>query len=242
MTDDHNGFKGRLWTRRQTVSLLGISGLGSPIAFAVAPGDTPAGTRCVVMPEQTEGPYFVDEALNRSDIRADPASGKTRSGMPLRIAFHVSQMTAQGSCSPLAGARVDVWHCDAMGVYSDVRDPGFDTTGQKFLRGYQVTDNAGTARFVTIYPGWYAGRTVHIHFKIRTSATRARAHEFTSQLYFDDALTDRVHRREPYAAKGQRMLRNERDGIYGRGGSQLMLGLTEDAEGYAGTFDIALQV
>jgi protocatechuate 3,4-dioxygenase beta subunit len=105
-----------------------------------------------------------------------------------------------------------------------------------------VTDENGTARFTTIYPGWYQGRAVHIHFKIRTDPDSEQSYEFTSQLYFDDALTDQVHTQEPYAEKGQRDLRNDDDGIFQEGGDELMLDLTEDGQGgYVGPFDIALE-
>src|SRR5262245_3989443 len=97
------------------------------------------------------------------------------------------------------------------------------------------------ARFATIYPGWYPGRTVHLHFKIRTNPGAARDHEFTSQLYFDDALTDQVFAREPYAKRGPRRMRNDRDGIFRRGGSQLLLAPVPKGAGYSATFDVALQ-
>jgi protocatechuate 3,4-dioxygenase beta subunit len=194
---------------------------------------------CVVRPEQTEGPYFVDERLNRSDIRSDPSTGEVKEGLPLQITVRVSQIGA--ACLPLAGAQVDIWHCDALGVYSDATDPGFNTVGLKFLRGYQVTDANRVAQFTTIYPGWYQGRTVHIHFKIRTDPSSEAGYEFTSQLFFDDALTDQVHAQEPYASKGQRTLRNDGDGIYRGGGDQLMLQLAQADQGYAATFDIGLQ-
>ncbi len=218
-----------------SVEPMGMS-TQTPTRMAIA--TTPS---CVVRPQQTEGPYFVDEKLNRSDIRSDPSDGAVKPGMPLRLVFHVSQMNG-GSCTPLTGATVDIWHCDALGVYSDVTDRSFSTVGKKFLRGYQVTDANGTVEFVTIYPGWYPGRTVHIHFKIRTDSASQRSYEFTSQLYFDDALTDRVHAQVPYAAKGQRTQRNDRDGIFRGGGEQLMLQLTQEAQGYVGTFDIGLQM
>ena len=195
---------------------------------------------CVVRPQQTEGPYFVDEKLNRSDIRSDPSEGSVKQGVPLRLVFHVSQING-GSCTPLTGATVDLWHCDASGVYSDVTDSSFNTVGKKFLRGYQVTNANGIVEFVTIYPGWYPGRTVHIHFKIRTPSASQRSYEFTSQLYFDDSLTDQIHSQPPYAVKGQRTQRNDQDGIFREGGEQLMLQLTKDTQGYVGTFDIGLQ-
>ena len=141
-----------------------------------------------------------------------------------------------------ADAIVDIWHCDALGVYSDVTDPGFSTVGKKFLRGYQVTDANGTVQFTTNYPGWYQGRTVHIHFKVRTDAASAQSYEFTSQLYFDDSITDRVHTQTPYVSKGQRKLKNAGDGIFQDGGKQMLLKLTKTNLGYAATFDIGLQM
>ena len=95
--------------------------------------------------------------------------------------------------------------------------------------------------FTTIYPGWYRGRAVHLHFKIRTRESPTRGYEFTSQIYFDDAVTDRVLRQPPYAARGRRDRYNEQDGLFLRGGRQLMLALNQSERGYEGTFDIALR-
>jgi protocatechuate 3,4-dioxygenase beta subunit len=147
--------------------------------------------------------------------------------------------TAGARCAPLAGAAVDVWHCDSAGAYSDTNDPEFNTRGKKFLRGYQVTDANGGVRFTTIYPGWYAGRAVHIHFKVRGKNAAARGYAFTSQFYFDDALTDRVHARGPYARKGPRT-RNEDDGLFRDGGSRLILPVVEDRGGYAAEFNVGI--
>jgi protocatechuate 3,4-dioxygenase beta subunit len=196
---------------------------------------------CVVQPQQTEGPYFVDEKLLRSDIRSDPPTGAIKAGAPLALALKVSQVMPDGRCAPLSDAQVDLWQCDAMGAYSDVKDKLFDTAGQKFLRGHQITDASGAARFVTIYPGWYPGRAVHVHFKVRTSSTESQAYEFTSQFYFDEQFTDQMHAREPYAAHTGQRTRNERDGIYKSGGPQLMLAVTEGADGYAAAFDLAMR-
>jgi len=207
-------------------------------ALPSATVDLPA---CIVRPEQTEGPYFVDEMLDRSDIRSDPATGIVKEGALLELTFRLSQVTAD-ACIPLPGATVDIWHCDALGVYSDVSDSRGDTVGQQFLRGYQVTDGSGLARFTSIYPGWYPGRTVHIHFKIRLPAASGAVYDFTSQLYFDDLVSDEIFTQQPYASKGQRNVRNEDDGIYPNGGDQLTLLVTPAGEGYAAVFDIGLQL
>ncbi|HYO47312.1 MAG TPA: intradiol ring-cleavage dioxygenase [Gemmatimonadota bacterium] len=236
---------GRVLTRREILTMLGATGVlwlarcSEPGSIAKsAAGEVASG--CVVKPQLTAGPYFVDGALERSDIRADPATGEVSAGTPLDLRFQVSRI-AEGACVPLAGAVVDVWHCDARGVYSDVEDPSFDTQGRKFLRGYQVTDADGAARFTTIYPGWYRGRAVHVHFKVRSAPEAVPGFDFTSQLFFDDELSDRVHEQEPYAANGARDRRNSGDGIFRQGGPALVLALEPADPGYAGTFDIALQ-
>jgi protocatechuate 3,4-dioxygenase beta subunit len=232
----------RLLTRREALALIGTSGAALLIRAAPAmpqPGAAPLS--CVARPQQTEGPFFVDEALNRSDIRSDPRNGEIRPGIPLRVAFRVLRL-AGATCAPLPRAQVDVWHCDAEGRYSDVGGFGFraSTSGAQFLRGYQLTDAAGVAQFLTIYPGWYGGRAVHVHFKIRTEDAAGRKQVFTSQLYFDDALSERIFALAPYAGRGGRWLRNADDGIFRDGGRQLLLAPERDGEGYAATFDIAL--
>jgi protocatechuate 3,4-dioxygenase beta subunit len=196
---------------------------------------------CVVRPEMTEGPYFIDQQLNRSDIRSEPLDNSVKAGAPLTLTYTVLQV-APNACTPLAGAHVDVWHCDAEGVYSGVSDQGFVTVGQKFLRGYQTTDANGLARFTTIYPGWYRGRAVHIHFKIRAEAGAGQAYEFTSQLFFDDTFTDQVYAQEPYASKGQRDRLNAQDGIYRNGGDQLTLTPSAANGGYEANFVIGLDL
>jgi protocatechuate 3,4-dioxygenase beta subunit len=208
---DDDAPQGVVLSRRHAIALLGLAGAGALTAPALA--------SCIVRPEQTEGPFFAEQMPQRSDIRA----GKP--GVPLQLTLNISQLT-NGACAPLAGAIVDLWHCDADGEYSD----------ETFLRGHQRTDASGAAKFTTIYPGWYPGRTVHIHFKIRGSG-----YQFASQLYFDDAITDRVHARPVYTRRGPRRVRNERDGIYRDGGDQLMLALAESNGGFASTFNVALQ-
>jgi protocatechuate 3,4-dioxygenase beta subunit len=233
-------------TRRDVVRLLGsfaAAGMlgcartGAREASESPTSPAPPAGACVVRPQQTEGPFFVDEHLNRSDLRSDPGTGRSQPGVPLSLTFRVSR-TSAGLCGPLVGALVDVWHCDAMGVYSDIGG----SRGTKYLRGYQVTDDAGLARFSTIYPGWYSGRAVHLHFKIRSDPGAVARLEFTSQLYFDDAVTDTVFAQAPYNARGRRDTRNQTDGVFANGGTELMLPVQPDGSGYAGTFDIALLV
>ena len=256
---------GKILSRRDALKLLGVGGAAflaacaapdvltntpiptltevlqatsTPLSSTTAATAIPA---CIVLPELTEGPYFVDEKLDRSDIRSDPSDGSIKEGLPLQLTFRVSQIN--NSCTPLAGAAVDIWHCDAMGIYSDASDPGFNTIGKKFLRGYQVTDANGVAQFTTIYPGWYQGRAVHIHFKIRADAPGGGIYDFTSQLFFDDSVSDMVYTQEPYSSKpGVRSPRNEGDGIFQQSGGQLTLRPTQTTEGYAAVFDIGLQI
>ena len=235
---------GHILSRRELMTLLGATGAAWLLGERFAPAPAIAGlapSACIVRPEQTEGPYFVDEQLNRSDIRSDPSTNQVKAGTPLMLTFQILRI-GTGSCRPLSGTLVDIWHCDAMGVYSDVRDPWFDTIGQQFLRGYQVTDTQGEARFVTVFPGWYPGRTVHIHFKIRTETADRRRFDFTSQLYFDDEVTDRIHSHPPYSSRGPRATRNRHDGIFRHGGDRLIPAATSTTDGYAATFSIGLHL
>lgn len=256
---------GRLLDRREVLKLFGktaagaavLTGLGIdlqtlPIISQTATPVTPEATAvvipsCVVRPALTEGPYFVDVMLNRSDIRVEPSDESVVEGKLLKIKFVVTDVT-EGTCKPLSGAQVDVWHADSRGAYSGVNDPGFDTSELMFLRGYQITDEYGRAEFTTIYPGWYSSRAVHIHFKIRTDPESDTGYEFTSQFFFDEALTDMVHAEAPYASKGYRDTFNDTDSIYQSSEDLLTLVLTEyeDEEsgekGYETTFDIGLDL
>jgi protocatechuate 3,4-dioxygenase beta subunit len=152
---------------------------------------------CVLTPELTEGPYYLDLDLMRRDIT------EGRSGLPFDLAVKVVDAE---SCEPIEDAVVDVWHCDAEGVYSGVqRDDG------TFLRGVQVADAAGTASFRTIFPGWYTGRAVHIHLKVIQGGQT-----WTGQLFFDDATLDQVYAQDPYSSRGSADTPNSADGIFGQ--------------------------
>lgn len=217
------------------------AGASTASAGAVASNAIGALPACVAKPELTVGPYFVDAKLHRSDIRIEPSTNAAKPGAPLELGFRVQQIV-NGQCAPLAGAMVDVWQCDASGQYSGVNDRmvGFDTSGQTFLRGYQVTDASGIAIFTTIYPGWYQGRAVHIHFKIRTT-DGGRTGDFTSQLFFDESVNDAVLSQPPYTSRpASSRVRNTSDGIFRGADGKLTLVTTQSAGGYSATFDIGL--
>jgi protocatechuate 3,4-dioxygenase beta subunit len=236
---------GHLLSRREALALLGAAGgallTGSSSGEAQSELAGIVSPSCAVRPEQEDGPYFIDEQLDRSDIRTDPTNGTIRPGVPLALAIMVYRVDG-GGCRPISGALVDLWQCDAFGAYSDVHDGRFNTLGRKFLRGFQRTDATGTARFVTIYPGWYPARTVHIHFKVRTAPGTPQSRTFTSQLYFSDSLTDRVYTSPPYAARGQRPTRNVRDVLFVESGRQLTLEPIAQADGYSATFGVGLAI
>jgi protocatechuate 3,4-dioxygenase beta subunit len=199
-------------------------------------------------PQQTEGPYFVDGMPSRSDIRSDTSDGSVQEGVPLDLIINVYDVGANdGSCTPLKGAQVDIWHANSQGVYSGVDEAGTD--GKNFLRGNQVTDDNGTVRFTAIYPGWYEGRAIHIHDKVRTLGALESSIEWTSQLYFNNSINE-VHQQSPYSNHGPVELTNEEDMIYrgpstdglldANSGEHLMLNLTKDTLGYTGTFNIVI--
>ena len=181
-----------------------------------------ASATCAQAVEQTEGPYYFDVDSIRSDIRED------REGTRLELALRVR---SAGECEPIGNAVVDIWHCDAGGAYS-----GFEAgEGERFLRGAQVTNAEGIAKFTTIYPGWYEGRTVHIHAKVHLD----RQTVLTTQLYFDDAVSDDVYRSSAYAARGERSQLNDSDGIYDE---SLLLTLEPSADdGYLGLMTLDVQ-
>jgi protocatechuate 3,4-dioxygenase beta subunit len=146
------------------------------------------------MPELTEGPYYLDLDLVRSDITED------RPGLPLDLRVSVVDADA---CEPIEGAAVDVWHCDAGGAYSGVEG----AAGETFCRGVQLTDASGVAEFRTIFPGWYTGRAVHVHLKVQVDGDQTH----TGQLFFDPAVTSAVYALEPYAERGEQDVPNSSD-------------------------------
>ena len=182
--------------------------------------------RCVLAPEMTEGPYYLEgDKVRRNIIEGKP-------GVPLFLRLAVLDVS---TCKPIRNAAVDVWHCDALGVYSGTAVQG--TESQTFLRGIQRTDRSGLARFTTIYPGWYQGRTVHIHVKVYVGGQTVH----TGQLFFPDTLTDVVYRRSPYASRPNRDPRNAGDSIFRNGGRRSLLTLKRSGSGYVGSLRMGVQ-
>jgi len=228
--------------RRQT--LLCMGGAGASLFLATELGEVPVNAQtlsCVLNPEMTEGPYWVEEKLNRSDIRVDPSDGTTKAGVLLNLSINVYAVSGT-SCAGLPGAYVDIWHCDAGGLYSDVA--ANSTVGKKFLRGYQITDDSGAVKFTTIYPGWYSGRTIHIHLRIRTYSGSTVTGTFTSQLHFDDSVSDTVLSQAPYNTRGTRDTRNSNDMVYtgSATASRTLLILTQTTSGYDATINVGVNL
>jgi protocatechuate 3,4-dioxygenase beta subunit len=191
---------------------------------------------CTLTSEQTEGPYYIDVDKIRSDIRED------REGTRLRVAARVLDVDG---CTPVKDAVFEIWHCDAGGLYSGFEaastgagGPGGGgssvTDKERYLRGAQVTDADGIAEIVTIWPGWYRGRTVHIHAKVQLNNSDA----LTTQLYFDEKLNSAVYARAPYASHTGRSTFNDDDGIYR---SDTTLTVSEDGDGYLGVITIGIR-
>ncbi|MGH3064848.1 MAG: intradiol ring-cleavage dioxygenase [Gaiellaceae bacterium] len=223
------------FSRRETLAKLGglvagaaaVGGLKAADSLSVLDDETsssgPAGVAsgavtCVLAPEQTEGPYYLDDAKVRRNI----TEGKA--GVPLTLKLKVVDASR---CKPIRSALVDVWHCDAGGVYSGVQGAADDL----FLRGVQRTDATGVATFRTIYPGWYPGRTVHIHVMAHIGGNVVH----TGQLYFPDSITDAAYRRSPYNRRPNRDPRNAGDSIYRNGGKRSTLKLVRSGSGYVGS-------
>jgi protocatechuate 3,4-dioxygenase beta subunit len=194
-----------------------------------AEGAGPAGVAsgavtCVLTPEQTEGPFYIPRERVRRNIR----EGKR--GVPLTLRVVVVNAA---TCKPIKGAAVDIWHCDAAGAYSGVAAQ----RNRTFLRGIQRTNAQGLAVFQTIYPGYYPGRTVHIHVKVHLAGNVIH----TGQLYFSDAVTDAVFRRTPYSSRPRRRTRNANDSVYRNGGRRSLLRLRKTRTGYLGTITMGVQ-
>jgi protocatechuate 3,4-dioxygenase beta subunit len=181
---------------------------------------------CVLTPEQTEGPYYIaGEKLRRNITDGRP-------GTPMLLRAFVVDAT---TCKPIKNAVVDIWHADASGIYSGF---GAGAASRTFMRGIQRTSSKGLALFRTVYPGWYQGRTVHIHVKVHVGGNVVH----TGQLYFPDKVTDAVYRKSPYSKRPNRAVRNIDDSIYRNGGSRSLVKIRKNNAGvYVATIVMGVQ-
>jgi protocatechuate 3,4-dioxygenase beta subunit len=225
-------------------ALAGLAGsaallVGDKPASAASPPATanPASAAvnvCRMTPRMVEGPFYFDPDLVREDIT------EGRAGVPLKL--HL-QITDGATCQPIEGARVDIWHCDATGQYSgydrQADDGSISTKGEKFLRGTQITGATGEVKFATIYPGWYRGRTTHIHFKVLLDEKSM----LTGQMYFPDALAEYIFANiAPYNARSsKRDTLNSTDFIARADEDHIsFVSLREEADAYVATLVIGV--
>lgn len=180
---------------------------------------------CVLTPEQTEGPYYIAKEKLRRNITDG------RPGTPLTLRLRVVDAK---TCRPIKGAAVDIWHCDAAGIYSGF---GAGRASRTFMRGIQRTNANGVATFKTVYPGWYQGRTVHIHVKVHVRGNVVHM----GQLYFPDRVTDAAYRRAPYTTRPNRDVRNADDMVFRNGGKRSLLSLRRSGSGYVGSIRMGVR-
>jgi protocatechuate 3,4-dioxygenase beta subunit len=222
-------------TRRRVLAWLGGVGVAALIpGCADDEGDSAATTTaapattatttvdCTLSPELTEGPFYIDLDLVRRDI----TEGRPGTGLELTV-----KLVDGESCEAISDAAVDIWHCDAEGVYS-----GIQGDSATFLRGIQMTDAGGEAGFQTIFPGWYSGRAVHIHVKVHLGGTDT----YTGQLFFDEADTEAVYEAAPYNARPGPATPNEADGIFGQGGDRTVVSLSPAGDSYRGAVTLGV--
>jgi protocatechuate 3,4-dioxygenase beta subunit len=245
-------------TRRSLLALFGAIGTGF-IASACASnnqaslgdassggsssnGDSSGGmgsgnSDCHIIPEETAGPYpdKIGMLANPDYFRSDITEGK--SGLPLALTLTISNTNS--ACAPLANADVEIWHCDADGNYSEYTQPGYDGTGETFLRGVQTTDANGEVTFTTIYPGWYQGRVTHIHFQVYVSGKLVK----TSQLAFEDETTTAIYKTGVYATKGQNSITTASDMVFSDDDEYQIASLTGNTtSGYKATLAVGVAV
>jgi len=189
---------------------------------------------CAVTASETEGPYpdimgmLNNPAFNRRDV----TEGKP--GTPLTLTLTI--VNANSGCGAMSGAAVEIWQCDAAGNYSEYSQPGFNGSGQTFLRGVQTTDAAGQVTFNTIYPGWYGGRATHIHVEVYVNGRSVKV----TQVAFPESVSASVYASGVYASKGQNTTSNARDMVFSDGTDTEMATMSGGSSGYTTTLRVVV--
>ena len=235
-------------TRREALEALGAVAAvawtaacsSDSTASPTSPSSTTSGTTsssCAVTPSETEGPYpdRLGMISNQAYYRRDITEGKP--GLALSLVLTI--VNTNQNCQALANAAVEVWQCDASGNYSEYSQPGFNGTGQTFLRGLQTTDSSGQVTFTTIYPGWYAGRATHIHVDVFINGAIVK----TTQIAFPESTTAAVYATGVYAAKGLNSTTNASDNVFSDGTSMELATLSgSTTSGYTATLTIGVAI
>lgn len=237
--------KGKGLSRRGALGMLGGAltaatlGTRARATEALLGGSaTPDATTCKQTVAKTQGPYWVDNQLYRSDVRTDTlGSAGQQQGVVLALTLHVYDHSS--SCAAMEGVYVDIWHCNALGVYSD--ESVLKTANENFLRGYQITDANGMVNFTTIIPGWYSGRAPHIHVRLRTfNSAGVATYDNTSQLFFATRTIDTIYKTNaPYDTRASILpdTPNAKDSIYS---ATLLAALKATDEGYSSAYKFGL--
>jgi protocatechuate 3,4-dioxygenase beta subunit len=230
-------------SRRDALSLLGIGGAALSLGCGSGSSTTPTATTgttttggsnasgaCALTPTETLGPYPSLTNFVRSDIR------EGKSGLPLALTITV--VSSNNSCGPVAGAAVDIWQCDAQGNYSEYAQPGYNGTGQTFLRGIQTTDASGRVTFTTVFPGWYQGRATHIHLEVKIGGAAVKV----TQIAFEESVIAAVYATGVYAAKGRNPTSNAGDMVLADSLSSETATITggDATSGYAASFTVVV--
>ena len=235
----HGGLRGRCHHSSSTSSVV-------PVAITTS---TTSSSSCdTSIPAVTEGPYWTDDSAsgyNRSNITSDLAGTNTQSGVPFVLTLFIYDQ--KNSCTTMENVQVDIWHCNAAGVYSGIKSNtngcGTDYTSQSWLRGYQLTDSSGKVAFTTIVPDWYMGRTTHIHIRFRsTYNSSSDGSTNTAQLFFDQTFIDTLDTTvSPYSSEGKNSVTNSGDSVYTSEGGTTLLSLAgSTAAGYTASFSVYL--
>jgi protocatechuate 3,4-dioxygenase beta subunit len=242
-------------SRRHAIGLLAAAGAGvmlgcgggtkTSTTTTTSTTTATSNTSCTVTPEGEEGPYFVDDTaigFDRSDILSNLDGSNVQSGIPFTLSLYIYD--SEKSCAAMSNVQVDIWHCNASGIYSaeDVED----TSGETWLRGYQITDANGLATFKTIIPGWYAGRTTHIHLRLRsTYDSTTTGGTNTTQLFFPQDVINTINTSvSPYGAEGTNPTTNASDHVYSgeTDGANLLTLSGGSTTGYTATCKINLPI
>lgn len=214
--------------RLLTAGAAAVGALGTARAQATG---APAATPLALTAQTTEGPYYMAD----TPLRADITEGLP--GVPLEVRLTVRDQAG----TALPGCRVDIWQCDSLGLYSGYAGQGdsksVSEVGKTYLRGAQIANALGEVRFRSIYPGWYAGRTTHIHFKV---IHQGRA-VVTSQFFLPDAVNEFLYTQIPEYQRAQlRGVLNSTDGIAVRAGGSVMGAVHEEPEHYVAQLSVVV--